>query len=295
MNETLARYWARIKQYWNGFSRANKITIVASVLIMIATIGIISYNLSKTEYALAYTNLQPGDAAAIKTYLDTAKKIPYQLSSDGKKSIGVPRNMVASVKLDVESQGLNKNGNVGYGAFDSKSSMTTSDKEFNVKYINAVQGELQQLINQNQAIGSSKVLISLPEPDRFLPANQDKASASVVLNIKPGYVLDQAKIDTFFYNLVSHSVKNLPTENITISDQNGDMLNFSKGPNATGGASGSLQNTPAQMFSINNQYRNDVQKTVQTMLGNILGKDKVIVSVFSTMNFDEQKKRAARW
>ncbi len=67
------------------------------------------------------------------------------------------------------------------------------------------------------------------------------------------------------------------------------MLNFSKGPNATGGASGSLQNTPAQMFSINNQYRNDVQKTVQTMLGNILGKDKVIVSVFSTMNFDEQK------
>ncbi len=196
MNETLARYWARIKQYWNGFSRANKITIVASVLIMIATIGIISYNLSKTEYALAYTNLQPGDAAAIKTYLDTAKK--YRINSvRTEKSIGVPRNMVASVKLDVESQGLNKNGNVGYGAFDSKSSMTTSDKEFNVKYINAVQGELQQLINQNQAIGSSKVLISLPEPDRFLPANQDKASASVVLNIKPGYVLDQAKIDTF--------------------------------------------------------------------------------------------------
>ncbi|TVY10658.1 flagellar basal-body MS-ring/collar protein FliF [Paenibacillus cremeus] len=286
MNENLLQYWNRIKQYWNQFSKAQKYTIIATVVLVLMTLGIISYNFSKTEYALAYTNLQPADAAAIKTYLDGAK-IPYQLSDDG-KSIGVPRSQVASVKLAVESQGLNKTGNVGYGDFSKSGSFGTTDREFDVKYINAVQGELQQLINSNTAISNSKVLISLPKETMFLPkgTEPEKASASVVLNIKPGYNLDQAKVDTM-YNLVSHSVKDLPVDNITISDQNGDMLEYSKGKNKINSAT----TLAAQNLEFNNQFRKDVQMNVQQMLAAILGRDKVIVSVFSTMNFDQTKRK----
>ncbi|OXM84665.1 flagellar basal-body MS-ring/collar protein FliF [Paenibacillus rigui] len=285
MNENVAQYWNRVTQYWNQFSKAQKITFIATVVLVILTLGIISYNFSKTEYALAYTDLQPSDAAAIKTYLDGAK-IPYQLSEDG-KSIGVPRSQVANVKLAVESQGLNKSGNIGYGAFGQNSTFGTTDKEFNVKYVNAVQGELQQLINSNTAVASSKVLISLPEETVFLPkgSEKEKASASVVLNLKPGYQLDQAKVDTM-YNLVSHSIKGLPVENITISDQNGEMLEYSKGKSKINNTSLATQN-----FDINNQFKNDVQKNVQQMLASILGKDKVIVSVFSTMNFDQTNRK----
>ncbi|MEK8130235.1 flagellar basal-body MS-ring/collar protein FliF [Paenibacillus filicis] len=282
MNENLLQYWNRLKQYWNQFSKTQRFTLIATVILIILTVGIISYNFSKTEYALAYTNLQPSDAAAIKGYLDGAK-VPYQLSDDG-KSIGVPRSQVASVKLAVESQGLNKTGNVGYGAFSQSGTFGTTDREFDVKYINAVQGELQQLINSNNAIASSKVLISMPKETVFLPKGQapEKATASVMLEVKPGYQLDQAKVDTM-YNLVSHSVKGLPVENITISDQNGDPLEYSKvGAKATGSAS-----LARDHFEINNQFRNDVQRNVQQMLGAILGRDKVIVSVFSTMNFDQ--------
>ncbi|MCS7461899.1 flagellar basal-body MS-ring/collar protein FliF [Paenibacillus doosanensis] len=281
MNENITQYWNRVRQYWNQFSKTQKITFVATVILVTLTIGIISYNFSKTEYALAYTDLQPSDAAAIKGYLDSAK-IPYQLSDDG-KSIGVPRSEVANVKLAVESQGLNKTGNIGYGSFAQSSTFGTTDKEFNVKYINAVQGELQQLINSNTAVSSSKVLINIPEESVFLPkdADKDKASASVVVNLKQGYSLDQAKIDTM-YNLVSHSVKGLPIENITISDQNGEPLEYSKAQGNITSSSAALQN-----FEINNQFKTDVQKNVQQMLGAILGKDKVIVQVFSTMNFDQ--------
>ncbi|MCZ8512374.1 flagellar basal-body MS-ring/collar protein FliF [Paenibacillus filicis] len=286
MNENFVQYWNRMKQYWNQFSKTQKFTFVATVILIMLTVGIISYNFSKTEYALAYTNLQPSDAASIKSYLDSAK-IPYQLSEDG-KSIGVPRSQVASVKLAVESQGLNKSGNVGYGSFDQKSMLGYTDREFDVKYVNAVQGELQQLINSNNAVSSSKVLITFPDKSVFLPkgAEPEKASASVVVNVKPGYTLDQAKIDTM-YNLVSHSVKNLPIDNITISDQNGDQLDYSKSKGKVSGSS----NLAVQQFEINNQFRNDVTRNVQQMLGSILGKDKVIVSVFSTMNFDQTKRK----
>jgi flagellar M-ring protein FliF len=281
VNENITQFWNRLTQYWNQFSRTQKITFISTVVLVLLTIGIISYNFSKTEYALAYTNLQPTDAAAIKTYLDGAK-IPYQLSEDG-KSIGVPRSEVANVKLAVESQGINKSGNIGYGAFSQNNTFGTTDKEFNVKYVNAVQGELQQLINSNSAVSDSKVLISLPQETVFLPkgSEKEKASASVVLNVKPGYSLDQAKVDTM-YNLVSHSINGLPIENITISDQNGELLEFSKGKSKITSA-----NLATQNFEINNQFKNDVQKNVQQILGSILGKDKVIVQVFSTMNFDQ--------
>jgi flagellar M-ring protein FliF len=281
VNETALQYWNNVKQYWNRYSKTAKITLIATVIILIVTIAIISINLSKTQYSLAFTDLPPNDAAAIKNYLTTAG-IPYELSADG-KSIGVPTNQVANVKLDVESQGLNKNGSVGYGAFGSNSSFGMTDNEFKVKYIDAVQGELQQLINSIDAIASSKVLISLPEEGVFLKQQQEQATASVVLQIKTGYKLDQGSVDTI-YNLVSHSVKNLPLENITISDQNGLNLASSK----LGGGQGSVSLVTSQ-FDINNQFRNDLQRNITTMLGTILGKDKVIVSVFSTMNFDQKK------
>ncbi|MDR6552822.1 flagellar basal-body MS-ring/collar protein FliF [Paenibacillus qinlingensis] len=277
MNENLLQYWEKVKQYWNRYNRTTKIIFIATVFLLILTAAIISFNMSKTEYSLAYTELQPSDAANIKSYLDTAK-IPYHLSADG-KSIEVPTSEVANVKLAVESQGLNKNGSLGFEAFSGSSSFGITDNEFKVKYLSAIQGELQQLINSNQAISSSKVNISLPEEGPFLQQQAEKATASVVLQVKQGYSLDQPKVDTI-YNLVSHSIKNLPIENITISDQNLLTYKFSGDSNSSQLGS----NT-----DINTQFRNDLQKNINSMLSTMFGRDKITVSVFTTMNFDQKK------
>jgi flagellar M-ring protein FliF len=55
----------------------------------------------------------------------------------------------------------------------------------------------------------------------------------------------------------------------------------------------SSTNVAAQQFKINNEFRSDIQKNVTSMLGRILGPDKVIVSVVSTMNFDQRKSHEA--
>jgi flagellar M-ring protein FliF len=106
-----------------------------------------------------------------------------------------------------------------------------------------------------------------------------------VLQLKPGYTLDQPKIDTI-YKLVSHSLPNLPIENITISDQYGNPLEYSQSSEGAFGTS-----LAQQQFQINNQFRTDIQRNVTSLLGRILGPDKVIVSVFSTMNFDQKRSR----
>ncbi|MVO99162.1 flagellar basal-body MS-ring/collar protein FliF [Paenibacillus lutrae] len=281
MNERLLQYWEKAKQYWNQYNKTTKLAFIGTLVVLILTIGIISYNLAKTEYALAYTDLQPADAAAIKGYLDTAA-IPYVLSPDG-KSIEVPKSEVASVKLGVESQGLNKGSSIGYESFATDSAFGMTDNEFRVKHLSAVQGELQQLINSNQSIEKSKVLISMPDETVFLAKEKQEATASVMLNVKKGYTLDQAQVDTI-YNLVSHSVRNLPIQNITISDQYGQFLAFSKESNM-----GQSSNLAQSHLEIERKFEAKVQSSVTNLLNKMLGADKAVVSVFSTMNFDQKK------
>ena len=256
--------------------------IVASVLFIILIVVIVIYNSSKTEYALAYTDLAPNDAAAIKNYLVEAQ-IPYKISDDG-KSIQVPRSQAANVKLDVESQGINKNGSIGYEAFRESKAFGMTDKEFTIKHLDALQGVIQQLLNSIEAVKSSKVLINLPEESVFLKAGkQEQASASVVIVLKQGYKLNQQQVDTM-YNLVSKSVKNLPIDNITISDSDGDLLPYSK---ATGGQISSAS-AATEQFAVKKAFEQDIQSNVIRILGGVLGPGKVIPMAVASINFDKK-------
>ncbi len=283
MNERLVQYRENASRYWNQMNKTQKGIVIATAVFVILTIALLSYHFSKTEYSTAFTDLDPGDAAAIKNYLET-NGIPYKLSTDG-RTIGVPSTMVSEVKIDVEAQGLLKNGSIGYGIFrDNISSFGMTDNQFEVLNVDAKAGEIQQLINSINGVASSKVLINMPEKSVFVNTNeQESASASVVVKFKPGYPVDQLKIDTI-YNLVAHSIPNLPLENITISDQNGELLPSSK----TNGGLDNPTNQAAQQFKIKKQFETDIQKNVQQMLGTILGPGKVVVSVISTLNFDKK-------
>ena len=283
MNEKLNQYRGAFSQYWQRFTNAQKWMLIGSTLLLVIIMFIVIFNFAKTEYSLAFTELQPGDAAAIKTYLDS-NSIPYQLSPDG-ANIGVPTQMVADVRLNVESQGLNQNGSLGYGIFrNNMSGFGTTENEFNVLKVDAVAGEIQQMLNMISGVSNSKVMITMPEQSVFV-ADEDKtdASASVVVTVKPGFVIDQAKIDTM-YNLVSKSVPGLNYENISISNQDGDPLAYSK--------EGQFDNSPSTLVAgnlqIKKQFETDLQKNVKQWLGMMFGQSKVAVTVTSNMNFDQK-------
>ncbi|WP_127580603.1 flagellar basal-body MS-ring/collar protein FliF [Paenibacillus koleovorans] len=283
MNETIVQYKDRLLQYWKQASKMQKYMIIGTVVFLIAVLVLTSINLSKTEYAPAFTSLQPNDAAGIKEYLDGAK-IPYKLSADG-KTISVPTSQAASVKLDVESKGLNKGGSLGYaGMFPSNSMFGMSDSQLQIKKLSAMQGEIQMMFNQISGVGNSKVLITVPDESKFITTNVEQSKASVVLTLLPGYRYDQAQIDTM-YNLVAKTVPNLKHENITISNQNFEPMEYSKSASISN-LNGDLAD---KQFAIKNRFQADIQKNITNLLNKIVGPDKVVVSVVSNLNFDQVK------
>lgn len=281
VNERIAQYRDKASQYWNSFSKKQKTLFISTFLFLILAAVVLTMQLSKTEYEVAFTDLNASDSAGVINYLNSSN-IPYKLSADG-KSISVPSTDVALTKVNIGSQGIIQNGSLGYKAFESSSSpIGMTDKEFDVKYNNALNGEVEKLLQRMQGIQDAKVLVNMPKDNIFAGLEeQDKASASVALQFKPGYHPNQAAVDGYF-NLVKTAVPNLPIENITITNTDEAELI----PTARGG-SGGLSSEVQENMALQKKFESDVRNNVKQFLSNIVGEDKVNVLVASKLNFDK--------
>lgn len=281
MKDKLLQMRAKAVQTWNQMNKAQRIGLISGAALLMLVLIFTLYNLTRTEYSFAFTDLDSTDAAAITSYLQE-QGISYKLSSDG-RSIGVPSTVATQVKIDVESQGLVQNGAIGYGIFrENMSSLGMTDNEFQVLKADALAGEIQRLIQGLDGVQKAKVIIHVPEESVFLRANQEPSKASALVTFRPGFRPDQAMIDTI-YNLIGHSLPNISIENITVSDQRGELLPSTKLSGAVATA-----DVIAEQFAIKRQFENDIERNVQNMLGKVFPPDRVIVSVVATLNFDKK-------
>lgn len=281
MNEKWAQIREKLLSFWNQYSKTQKWVLASTAVLLLIAVILLTSWLTRTQYEVAFQNLDSTDAAAIINYLE-GQGISYKLSADG-STISVPSASAARARVEVGSQGLVQNGSMGFKELGaSSSSIGTTQEEFRVKYRNALNGEVQQLLLRKQGIQSAKVLINLPEETIFASdSGREKATASVVLTFKPGYRPKQAEIDSYF-NLVKTAVPNLAIEDITIaSNTAGDLEPSSALGDA--GRSGRIE----QQLETTNQFENEVKKNIQQFLGPIVGMDNMVISVIASLNFDQ--------
>ncbi|MFD0671741.1 flagellar basal-body MS-ring/collar protein FliF [Cohnella sp. GCM10027633] len=283
MNEKWARVRERTLGFWNQYNKTQKWVLASTAVLLLFIIIFLTSYFTKTEYSIAYQNLDETDAAAIIQYLD-GSGISYKLSPDG-TSISVPSASVAKVKVDVGSQGLVQNGSVGFDELSQASSgIGSTDKEFEVKLRNALNGEIQQLLLSKQGVARVKAIVTLPEESVFLnESDREKAIASVVMTFKPGYRPKQEEVDSYF-NLVKSAVPNLAIENITVSNSTGGDLSPSAQIGGSGAVGGDLFESQA---NIKTAFETDLKRNIQSFLSPIVGMDNIVVSVVSSLNFDK--------
>ncbi|MCD9023358.1 flagellar basal-body MS-ring/collar protein FliF [Cohnella silvisoli] len=282
MNEKWAQVREKLLGFWNQYSKTQKWVLASTAALLIFAIIMITYLFTRTEYELAFQNLDSTDAAAIMNYLD-GSGIKYQLNDAG-TSISVPSASASKVKVDVGSQGLVQNGSIGFAEMGASSStIGTTDQEFKVKFRNALNGEIQQLLLSKQGIAKVKAIVTLPEDSVFLnEADKDKATAAVVITFKPGFRPKQEEVDSY-YNLVKSAVPNLNVKDITISSSTGDLT-----PSSQLGGGGLGGQTYETQFAIQNEFENDLKRNIQQFLNPIVGMDNMVVSVVSSLNFDKK-------
>lgn len=231
-------------------------------------VGIITWS-RKVDYQVLYSNLSQEDASQVVMKL-TEMRIPHRVEG---RVIYVPARSVYETRLQLAGQGVPQGGGVGFEIFD-KPQIGVSEFIQKLNYRRALQGELARTINRLVEVEQARVHIAIPEKSLF-SEREDRPSASVVLQLKAGRVLNRKQIGGIVH-LVSSSVEGLETGNVTVLDDKGTLL--SRPDEGEGGIDG--KQLEYQKFV--NKYYED---KLQSMLDGIVGKGNSIVRVAALLDF----------
>lgn len=171
------------------------------------------------DYRVLYSNVSDRDGGAIIGALQQMN-VPYKFSEGG-GALLVPGNQVHEMRLRLASQGLPKGSLAGFELME-KQKLGSSQFLEQVNYQRALEGELARSIQSLTAVQNARVHLAIAKPSVFV-REQQKSSASVLLNLFPGRSLDAAQVSAIVH-LVSSSVPDLPVKSVTVVDQTGSLL-----------------------------------------------------------------------
>ena len=268
-----------LKETWSNLSSTQKIVVASVIAISIVIVVIVSTVGMRPSMDTLFSNLQQADAAAIADRLRDMK-VNYDLSADG-SVIKVPSNQVYDLRLKMATQGLPQGGTVGFEVFN-KTNFGMSEFSQKVTYLQALQGELTRTICQFAQVEDARVHLTQPE-DKLYTDKQEDAKASVILKLKRGMALGDDQV-AGIVRLVASSVEGLKPENVTVTDTNANMLS-----EATGDSSGLSTRLTATQARFKQEYEQQKQRDIQSMLDRIIGPGKSVVRVSAKMNFDHKE------
>jgi len=268
-------YFEQIKDRFNALTMRQKFGLGGAIAFLFAVLLAISISGdNKSSYKVLFSNLNDPDAAAIVASLQQLN-VPYKFSEGG-GALMVPERSVYETRLKLAGQGLPKSGSVGFELLENQK-LGTSQFVEQVNYQRALEGELAKSISSIAQIKSARVFLAVPKQSAFV-RDQEKPTASVVLTMYPGRFLDTPQVIAIEH-LVSSSVPRLAPQQVSVVDQDGNLL--SRVPQST-------ESLDASQLKYVAELENALSKRISSLLEPVAGKDSVRAQVTLDINFDER-------
>jgi flagellar M-ring protein FliF len=243
---------------------------IALVLAIMAAVWMWS---QQPEYRVLFSNFTDRDGGAITASLDQMG-VKYKFSEGG-SAILVPSTQVHDVRLKLAAQGLPKGGNVGFELMENQKLGVSQFLE-QVNYQRSLEGELARSIQSLAAVSSARVHLALPKPSVFV-REQQKPTASVLLNLQPGRTLEPSQVSAIVH-LVASSVPELPPSNVTVVDQSGNLLSD------TSKQAGAKTLDPNQLKYVA-QLQQNIVKQVESLIVPLVGQGNVRAEATADVDF----------
>lgn len=225
------------------------------------------------EYSVLFSNIAEKDGGAILTVLQQ-QNVPYKVENGG-GTILVPAGRANELRLTLASQGLPKGGLVGFELMETQK-IGLSQFHEQINYQRALEGELARTIQSLAAVSGARVHLAIPKQSAFLREEQ-KPTASVVVALQPGRRLEPAQVAGIVH-LVSSSVPQLPSSQVSVIDQNGNLLTTARDPRNPG-----LDST--QLTYVENVEQSYIRR-IETILEPVLGPGNFRAQVTADVDFD---------
>jgi flagellar M-ring protein FliF len=226
------------------------------------------------DYKLLYASLSDKDGGAVLGQL-SQMNVPYRITEGG-GAIMVPADKVHDVRLKLAQIGLPRGTTSGFELMDNARFGQTQFQE-RLTFQRALEGELVRSISSLAAVSAARVHLALPQQNGFF-REQQKPSASVLVQLHPGRTLDRAQIAGIVH-LVSSSVPDLSPKAVSVLDSSGALLSAS--------ADGPTQGLDAHQLQYVQQIESSYVKRVVDILEPVLGRDNVRANVTAEVDFSQ--------
>ena len=173
------------------------------------------------DYRPLYGSMENYDAAQVVDILQQAR-IEYKVEpSSG--ALLVRTEHLADARLRLASAGVTpRDANLGFEILDREQGLGSSQFMETTRYRRGLEGELARTISSLNNIKGARVHIAMPRTTVFVRDDR-KPSASVLLEMYAGRSIEPAQVMAIV-NLVATSVPELSKDQVTVVDQNGNLL-----------------------------------------------------------------------
>ena len=266
-----------LSQRFQALTTNQRLLMGAGVLGLVLALGLaFSSAKSNSDYRVLFTNVNEGDGASIIAALQQMN-VPYQFTEGG-AAIKVPQAMVYETRLKLAGQGLPKAGNVGFELLENQKFGTSQFVE-RVNYLRGLEGELARSVGSMGQVKSARVHLAVPKPSAFV-REQERPTASVILTLHPGRVLDPSQIAAVS-RLVSSAVPGMKAQDVAIMDTEGGVL----GSNAN-----RLAGLDASQLKYTAEIENALASRLSAILEPLAGKEGFRAQVTVDVDFDERER-----
>ncbi|HEX7970630.1 MAG TPA: flagellar basal-body MS-ring/collar protein FliF [Thiobacillus sp.] len=229
------------------------------------------------DYRVLFSNFSDRDGGAIVAELEKMN-VPYKYAEGG-GALLVPADRVHDARLKLASQGLPKGGNVGFELMENQK-LGASQFVEQINFQRAMEGELARSIESVSAVQAARVHLAMPKDSVFV-SEQKMPTASVLLNLHPGRVLDPQQVSAIVH-LVASSVPELSAKNVTVVDQNGNLLSDTSKTASINGMD------PSQIKYVQELQQN-VVKRIESIITPIVGTDNVRAEATADVDFSHSE------
>ncbi len=244
---------------------------------LVLALGVVfSAGRSNQDYRVLFANVNEGDGAAIITALQQMN-VPYQFTEGG-GAITVPQGLVYETRLKLAGQGLPKAGNVGFELLENQKFGTSQFVE-RVNYLRGLEGELARSVSSLGQVKSARVHLAVPKPSAFV-REQERPSASVVLTLHPGRMLDGPQIAAIA-RLVSSAVPGMRVQEVSIMDTESGIL---------GNSATRQEGLDPSQLKYTSELEAALNRRVAAILEPLAGKDGFRAQVSVDLDFDERER-----
>ena len=279
MQEKAKAVLDKVKNWWKAAAKKTKMLLgagVLSVLVVLVIAAVISMN---RPYTVLFTDLNQSELTEIVSYLSDNGVTDYRISEQN--TILVPQNQEAQLKADLIMQGYPTSGFAHSTYFENVGSLTT-ESERNTLILYDLADSIEAVIRCLDGVSDAAVEITPQEDNSYVldKSNIVEAKASVMVVLENGRKLSNNQVSAI-RNFVSHSVKGLEIDNVSIIDSMGNSY-------SAGGSFSETQDVSALKLQLEEQVNNTIRTNILQVLTPIYGEQNISVSVNSIVDVDRR-------